>query len=490
MLAVNLLALRRVFGPLERLTALMRRVDPLAPGQRIEIERQAAEVAELSHAFNDMLDRLERERRDSARRALDAQEEERRRMARELHDEIGQTLTGVVLAARDARARARPRSCSAELRSLEASVRAGIEEVRELVRRLRPEALDDFGLRSALVSLGSELAEHSGLRVSPRLDGDLPTLSPEDELVVYRVAQESLVNVVRHARATRAELSLQAENGAVVLRVRDDGKGIDAAGLRSGNGVRGMRERALLVGADLQGQPRPAARHRGAAAAAGQMTTHPLKIRILLADDHTVVRRGIRMVLEAAPDLEVVAEAADGIEAVQRALREDIDLAILDVAMPRRTGLQAALELSKQRPDLKILMLSMHEVEQYFFEALKAGASGYVLKTAAGRDLVEACRAAMRGEPFLYPPAVRGIMRDYLERAADGDVLREEPLTPRELEVLKLVAEAHSSEQIAELLIISPRTVERHRENIMGKLGMRDRVQLTRYAIRRGLVEP
>ncbi len=250
-LAVNLLALRRVFGPLERLTALMRRVDPLAPGQRIEVERQAAEVAELSHAFNDMLDRLELERRDSARRALDAQEEERRRMARELHDEIGQTLTGVVLALETLEGRA-PAELRAELRSLEASVRSGIEEVRDLVRRLRPEALDDFGLRSALVSLGSELSEHSGLRVSPQLDGELPTLSREDELVVYRVAQESLVNVVRHARATRAELSLQAENGEVVLRVRDDGKGIDAMGLRSGNGVRGMRERALLVGADLR----------------------------------------------------------------------------------------------------------------------------------------------------------------------------------------------------------------------------------------------
>jgi len=249
-LVINLLALRRVFGPLERLTALMRRVDPLAPGQRIEIERQAAEVAELSHAFNDMLDRLELERRDSARRALDATEEERRRVARELHDEIGQTLTGVVLQLETLEPRA-PEELQAELRSLEASVRAGIEELRELVRRLRPEALD-FGLRSALVSLGSDLAEHSGLRVSPRLDGDLPTLSSEDELVVYRVAQESLVNVVRHARATRAEMSLQKENGAVVLRVRDDGRGIDALGMRSGNGVRGMRERALLVGGDLR----------------------------------------------------------------------------------------------------------------------------------------------------------------------------------------------------------------------------------------------
>jgi two-component system sensor histidine kinase UhpB len=252
-LAVNLVALRRVFSPLERLAALMRRIDPLAPGQRIEVARQTAEVAELSHAFNDMLDRLERERRDSARRALDAQEEERRRVARELHDEIGQTLTGVVLQLESLEGRA-PAELRAELRSLEASTRAGIEEVRELVRRLRPEALDDFGLRSALVSLGSDLADHSGLRVSPQVAGDLPRLSPEDELVVYRVAQESLVNVVRHARATRAELSLRRENGAVVLRVRDDGRGIDAAGLRTGTGVRGMRERALLVGADLDVQ--------------------------------------------------------------------------------------------------------------------------------------------------------------------------------------------------------------------------------------------
>jgi len=218
------------------------------------------------------------------------------------------------------------------------------------------------------------------------------------------------------------------------------------------------------------------------------MTT-PLKIRILLADDHTVVRRGIRMVLESAPDLEVVAEASDGIEAVQRALREDIDLAILDVAMPRRTGLQAALELSKRRPDLKILMLSMHEVEQYFFEALKAGASGYVLKTAAGRDLVEACRAAMRGEPFLYPQAVQALIRDFLERAGRGEETAQDPLTPRELEIVKLIGEGHTSEEIADMLFISKKTVDRHRANVLEKLGMRNRVELTRYAIRNGLVE-
>ena len=215
--------------------------------------------------------------------------------------------------------------------------------------------------------------------------------------------------------------------------------------------------------------------------------TAPLVSRILLADDHTVVRRGLRMVLDAAPDLEVVAEAADGVEAVEQGLRVDVDLAVLDVAMPRRTGLHAARELARQRPDMRILMLSMHDVDEYLFQALRAGACGYVLKTVADRDLVEACRAAMRGEAFLYPPTGRTLLRDWLE--SPGQRPRD-ALTPREEEVVKLVAESHTSDQIAELLSISPRTVERHRENILAKLGMRDRVELTRYAIRRGLVEP
>ncbi|QEC47700.1 response regulator transcription factor [Baekduia soli] len=216
----------------------------------------------------------------------------------------------------------------------------------------------------------------------------------------------------------------------------------------------------------------------------------PLVAGVLIADDHVLVRRGLRHVLDAAPDLRVVAEAQDGIEAVRLGLAEDVDLAILDVAMPRRTGLQAARELLRHRPGLRVLMLSMHDADQYFFEALNAGAAGYVLKSAADRDLLEACRAALRGEPFLYPPAVRTIIREHLDAAAAGEETDGEVLTRREQEVVKLVAEAHTTEQIAELLTISPRTVERHRENVLAKLGMRDRVQLTRYAIRRGLVEP
>ncbi len=215
----------------------------------------------------------------------------------------------------------------------------------------------------------------------------------------------------------------------------------------------------------------------------------PLKTRILLADDHAVVRHGLRMVLDSEPDLQVVAEAGDGAEAVKRALMEDIDLAILDIAMPRLTGLQAARELHRRRPQLRILILSMHQNEQYLYEALKAGGSGYVLKTVADRDLVQACRAAMRGEPFLYPGAMTPLIRDYLRRARNDEELPEDPLTAREQEVIKLIAEGYSTKQIAEALVISEKTVERHRANILEKLGMHDRVQLTRYAIRRGLVE-
>ena len=216
----------------------------------------------------------------------------------------------------------------------------------------------------------------------------------------------------------------------------------------------------------------------------------PLKTRILLADDHVLVRRGLKLMLDAEPDLEVVAEAGDGSEAIQRALSEDVDLAIIDISMPRMTGLQAIAELHRRLPRLRTLILSMHENEQYLYEALKAGASGYVLKTVADRDLVEACRAAMRGEAFVYPGVMTTLIRDYLRQAHQDEPMRADPLTPREREVVKLIAESYSTREIASALVISEKTVDRHRANILEKLGMHDRVQLTRYAIRQGLVEP
>jgi DNA-binding NarL/FixJ family response regulator len=214
----------------------------------------------------------------------------------------------------------------------------------------------------------------------------------------------------------------------------------------------------------------------------------PIVTRILVADDHPIVRSGLKRVLDAQPDLEVVAEAEDGAQAVELALAEDVHLAILDVSMPRMTGIQAAAALQKRKPEVRVLMLSMYDSEQFLFESLRAGASGYVLKSDADQDIVEACRRTMRGQSFLYPSAVATLVRDFVERdRPDADQF--DILTPRELQVLKLIAEAYSSKEIAAELVISVKTVERHRQNILDKLGMSDRVELTRYAIRRGLIQ-
>ena len=212
--------------------------------------------------------------------------------------------------------------------------------------------------------------------------------------------------------------------------------------------------------------------------------------RILLADDHALVRRGLRMILDAEEDLTVVAEAADGTEAVAAATAGGVDLAILDIAMPQMTGIQAARQISRSAPDVRILILSMYDNEQYFFESLRAGASGYVLKSVADRDLIEACRASMRGESFLYPGAVTALIRDYLERDRRGDRIPKSILTPREEQITKLIAEGNSTKEIADALRISVKTVDRHRANVLQKLGLRDRLDLTRFAIRTGLIEP
>jgi len=213
----------------------------------------------------------------------------------------------------------------------------------------------------------------------------------------------------------------------------------------------------------------------------------PLVTRILVADDHPIVRSGLRQVLDAQPDFAVAAEAEDGDEAVRKGLDGEIHLAVLDVAMPKLTGLQAARELNRRRPELKLLMLSMYDSEQFLFESLRAGASGYVLKSDADHDIVDAVRRTMRGQSFLYPSAISALVKDFLERGR-ADRGQFDVLTPRELQVLKLIAEAYTSKEIAAELVISVKTVERHRQNILDKLGMSDRVELTRYAIRRGLI--
>jgi len=209
-------------------------------------------------------------------------------------------------------------------------------------------------------------------------------------------------------------------------------------------------------------------------------------LRVLLADDHGIVRSGLRVLIECQDGMRVVAEADDGVAAVDATLREDPDVAVLDVSMPRMTGIQAAREIKAQRPSTAVVLLSMHDDERYFFDALRAGASGYVLKRAADRELIEAIRAVATGRPHLPATAQGDLVREWLER---GEEAPRDQLTPRELDVVKLIAEAYTNRQIGEILKVSEKTVESHRANLLAKLGMRDRVELVRYAIRRGLIE-
>jgi two-component system, NarL family, sensor histidine kinase UhpB len=253
LIGVSYALLRPVFRPLDELAATMRRHDPLSPGARAPVPRDPA-LAGLAGAFNDMLDRLEYERRESGRRALLAQEAERRRIARELHDEVGQTLTGVMLQVEALAPEISP-PLRPQLEELREATRHGAQEVRRIARRLRPEALEELGLHSAMAALAAAFGEQARIPIERRLQDDLP-LSAEQELVVYRIAQEALTNVVRHAGARRVELALRSADGATVLTVRDDGRGV-APGAAAGNGVRGMRERAMLIGATLSLGPVP-----------------------------------------------------------------------------------------------------------------------------------------------------------------------------------------------------------------------------------------
>jgi two-component system sensor histidine kinase UhpB len=248
LLALNLLLLRQAFRPLDQLADTMRRHDPLSPGERVPVDGEP-DVAALAQAFNEMLDRLERERRESARLALLSQEGERRRIARELHDEVGQTLTGVMLQVEGLSARI-PEQLREQLDELRETARRGTEDVRRIARRLRPEALEDLGLQSALAALATAFGEQAHVRVERRLEPGA-TLSEEQELVIYRVAQEALTNVARHAGATRVELALERAGERMLLTVRDDGRGLTDGALSSSQGIRGMRERAMLIGAEL-----------------------------------------------------------------------------------------------------------------------------------------------------------------------------------------------------------------------------------------------
>jgi two-component system sensor histidine kinase UhpB len=250
-LLITLVLMRRAVAPLVRLTELMRRIDPLHPGERIPAPRSASEVSVLTEAFNEMLDRLEAEQRESLRRALSERESERRRVAEELHDEIGQNLTALALQL-DRLCKRAPPELRDEVADVRGAVLASVEDVRGVVRALRPEALDALGLPAALTSLAARLTQRTGIRMVRKLQRELPPLADDEQLVVYRVAQESITNAIRHAAAGCIEIALAARDGVVELTVSDDGVGIDEhAAARGDGGIRGMRERALSIGAEL-----------------------------------------------------------------------------------------------------------------------------------------------------------------------------------------------------------------------------------------------
>lgn len=254
-LVLNFVLVRRTLVPIERLTGTMHRVDLLRPGMRLPADGGGREVVDLTRAFNEMLERLEVERRQSGRRAIQAQEHERRRIALELHDEVGQLLTGVVLGL-DGLTRSVQPDVQPRVVQLQDIVRAGADQVREIARGLRPESLEELGLRTALVGLTSTVANQGELEVTRTISTDLPTLTPDVELVVYRVAQESLTNVLRHAGARHVEVTLQQDGDELELQVVDDGCGIDLGHAAPGRGIGGMLERALYVGGRLEIEPR------------------------------------------------------------------------------------------------------------------------------------------------------------------------------------------------------------------------------------------
>ncbi len=473
---------------MEQLVEAMTHVNLARPGVRArDPGRSAREVHELTEAFNRMLSRLEDERRDAGRAVLRAQEQERTRIAQDLHDEVNQALTAILLRL-SATIGDAPWELRKELVETQELVTRAMEELLALARQLRPTALDDHGLLAALASQVSDFGQRTGMQARFHHHGEVPILSDEEQLVIFRVTQESLSNIAKHAGARRRR------GRAVVRRAHAVARARRRRGIRRGAVAARQRPHARAAR-----RPRPE-RHARARAARRREPGRLLRprsgdhhradngsdMRILIADDHGIVRGGLKLLIDRQPDMEVVAEAEDGVDAFEQALKTKPDLCVMDVSMPRMTGLQAARQIRSHLPATQVLALSMHDDERYVFDALKAGVSGYVLKREVDQALLNAIRAVHRGDAFLTNAVERSLIRDWMSSDADGP---DEPLSPREQEVLKLIAEAHTNKQIAEILHLAEKTVESHRANLLRKLGMRDRVELVRYAIRRGLTE-
>ena len=476
-------------------------------GDRARVQR--ALTAELQERAA----RLERDRAEDARRAVAF---ERARIARELHDVVAhhvsmmvvQAEAGPVAAERD------PARAAGAFEAIAATGRQALVEMRRLLGVLRDDG-DQAPSRAPQPGLGQvpaliEQVGRAGLRVELVVEGTSAALPPGIDLSAYRIVQEALTNVMTHSGAGRARVLVRYGADDLELRISDDGgsesseKGSESASGRqatdsdrqdrrsAGRGLLGMRERVALFGGELTAGPGPAGGlHRGRPPP--RRGRGPV-IRTLVVDDQGLVRAGFRMILEAQPDIEVVGEAADGLDAVDAARRLRPDVVLMDIRMPRLDGLEATRRLAGPgaAEPVRVLILTTFDLDEYVFEALRAGASGFLLKDLPREDLVAAVRVVAAGDALLAPRVTRRLIEEFARRpagaAADPDALAH--LTAREREVLELLAAGLSNAEMAASLVVSEHTVKTHVGNVLAKLGLRDRIQAVILAYEVGVVQP
>ena len=435
-------------------------------------------------------------------------ERERRRIAQELHNEIGHNLALLKFKLGEQRGSLPDESLEQLLSVLETTIQA----TRTLTFELSPPVLHELGLGAALEWLAHQLEANYGIACRFHDDRQPKPLSDDLRVELFQAVRELLTNTGKHSRATSARLRAWVDGGELNIEVSDDGTGFDPekqrrepAGL--GWGLFGIRERLAHLGARMEldtapgrgtsvlltaplGEALPAAASPVAVSQPAAAAAPARTIRILLADDQQLTRAGLRSLLEREPDLQVVAEAGDGQQAVKLAGEQQPDVVVMDVAMPELNGIEATRRIIATSPDVKVIGLSMHSDGQYVLEMLRAGATGYLLKDCAQEDLAQAVRIVQANLTFLSPGLAGAVVRDFVEPAAGEGVPAGAPeLTPREVEVLTLLAQGQATKEIAHTLGVSVKTVETHRQHIMEKLGETSVAALTRFAIQRGLVK-
>ena len=425
-------------------------------------------------------------------RLVEAQEEERRSISRELHDEVGQALTGVLVEMANLTLLIRARDLEAvseksvEIKKL---IEESIRVVRNLALLLRPSMLDDLGLVPALEWQARELSKRGGVWVDVDAREVSEHLPEEHKTCVYRIVQEALHNIVQHAGARKVKITVWQEERWLSLSVEDDGRGFDPKH-QKGMGLVGIEERIKHLGGSFEVRFRGGCRHGLADLPAAARSGGGMKsIRILLADDHTVVRKGLRLLLESQPEFAVVAEAANGREAVAMAEEHRPGVVVMDVGMPILNGIEAARQILTKLPNTAVAFLSMHADESYVLRALKAGARAYLLKDSAEQDLINAVKAVSEGKAFFSPAISKMLVEDYMRSLAERNIEDSyELLTTREREVLQLLAEGKNNKEVAGILNLSLYTVETHRGNILQKLNLHSGAELVLYAIRKGVI--